>query len=94
MTDELTTPEAPQLGDLYLRFPDKGTADELLADYTGSIDIIGEIYSPTGVMIQTDDGEVPEMALRPGWHVNTRGPMLEPLKAYAIEVKTPSRVWA
>lgn len=35
-------------GDLYLRFPDKQSADDVLQDYTGSIDIIGEIDGATG----------------------------------------------
>jgi hypothetical protein len=29
-----------------------------------------------------------------GWHVNTRGEMPEALKAYAVEVNSPVRVWA
>ena len=62
--------------DLYLRFPDKETADDLLADYEGSIDIIGEIEGVTG------------------WHVNTRGPAPDELKAYDTAPSTPYRIWA
>lgn len=94
MTEDLTLPAAPEWGDLYLRFPDKETADDVLHDYTGSIDVIGEIYKPTGNVLATDYGDVPEMALQPGWHVNVRGPMLPELQAYAIEPRQPVRVWA
>lgn len=77
--------------DYTLRFPDQQTADDALQDYTGSIDIIGIIYKPTGKML---DDEVPEMAPIPGWHVNVRGPEPDELAKYAVEVKTPARVWA
>lgn len=40
-------------GDMYLRFPDKESADDLLADYEGSIDIIGEIPGTTGWHVNT-----------------------------------------
>ena len=63
------------MDDLCLRFPDKQTADDVMADYTGYIDIIGEIDGATG------------------WHVNTRGPKTPELLKYAVEVKTPARVW-
>ena len=66
----------------------------MLQNYEGNIDIIGVIYKPTGEMLMGEDGEYPEMAPLPGWHVNTRGPVLDELKPYAIEVATPSRVWA
>lgn len=29
-----------------------------------------------------------------GWHVNTRGPMTEALKAFAVVPANPIRVWA
>lgn len=77
--------------DYTLRFPDQQTADDVLQDYTGSIDIIGTIYKPTGKML---DDDAPEMAPTPGWHVNVRGPESEELAEYAVEVKTPARVWA
>jgi hypothetical protein len=55
------------------------------------VDVIGVIYKPTGVMLEED---TPEMAPVEGWHVNTRGEMPEALKAYAVEVNSPVRVWA
>lgn len=80
--------------DYTLRFPDQQTADEVLQDYTGSIDIIGLIYKPTGEMLQGEDGPYPAMEPVPGWHVNVRGPESDELAAYAVDVKTPVRVWA
>jgi hypothetical protein len=94
MTDDLNIPEPIPYGDLYLRFTDEAEATELLTDYPGSVDVIGIIYKPTGVMIETDEGEVAEMAPVDGWHVNTRGPMLESLMAFAVEPQHPVRVWA
>jgi len=94
MTDDIDIIEPPAYGDMYLRFEDEAEATELLTDYPGSIDVIGAIYRPTGKMIDTDEGEVAEMAAIPGWHVNTRGPMLEALMAFAVEPQHPVRVWA
>ena len=62
--------------DSYLRFPDQQTADDVLQDYEGSIDVVGEIEGT------------------PGWHVNTRGPITEALKAFAVVPTNPRRVWA
>lgn len=92
MIEELIEP-IPH-GDLYLRFSDEAEATAALTDYTGSIDIIGVIYKPTGVMIETDEGEVPETAAVDGWHVNTRGPMPEALLPFSVQPQHPVRVWA
>jgi hypothetical protein len=96
MTEELIepVPEPVPNGDLCLRFADEAEATAALDDYPGSIDIIGVIYKPTGVMIETDEGEVPEMAAVDGWHVNTRGPMPAELLPYAVHPEHPVRVWA
>ena len=75
--------------DLYLKFPDQQTADDVLQDYTGSVDVIGVIYERTG---GTDDE--PVMTAKPGWHVNTRGSVTDEMQAYAVKVDTPVRVWA
>lgn len=75
--------------DYYLRFPDAQTADDLLADYQGAIDIIGVIQERTG---GTDDE--PVMTAIPGWHVNLRGPTIAGLEAYSVTPKNPVRVWA
>ena len=81
-------------GDLYLKFSDEAEATAALADYPGSIDIIGIIYKPTGEVIKTDEGEVAEMAPLAGWHVNTRGPMPEALLPFSVIPEHPVRVWA
>ena len=94
MTDDIDIPEPVPHGDLYLRFTDEAEATAALTDYNGSIDIIGVIYKPTGVMIETDEGEVEEVAPLDGWHVNTRGPMPEALLPFAVEPQHPVRVWA
>ena len=60
-----------------------------------AIDVIGTIYKPTGEMIQTDEGEVPEMAPLEGWHVNVRHTAEAPeLDAYKVAPKSPVRGWA
>jgi len=94
MTDDIEPIEPIPYGDMYLRFTEEAEATALLADYPGSVDIIGTIYKPTGEVIETDEGEVAEMAAIEGWHVNTRGPMVEALMAFAVEPQQPVRVWA
>ena len=96
MTEELieAVPEPVPNGDLYLKFADEAEATAALTDYPGSIDIIGTIYKPTGVMLETDEGEVPEVAAIPGWHVNTRGPMPAELLPFSVLPAQPVRIWA
>jgi hypothetical protein len=94
MIEEIIEAPAVEYGDLHLKFTDEAEATQVLEGYTGSVDVIGVIYKPTGKMLQTDEKEVPEMAPLPGWHVNTRGPMLEAFQTYAVEVNSPVRVWA
>jgi hypothetical protein len=91
MIEEIIEVPAVEYGDLHLKFTDEAQASQVLEGYTGSVDVIGVIYKPTGVMLEED---APEMAAIEGWHVNTRGEMPEALKAYAIEVNSPVRVWA
>jgi len=73
-------------GDLYLKFADEAEATSLLEDYPGAVDVIGIIYQSTGE-------DTPPVELD-GWHVNTRGPMLESLLPYAVHPAHPVRVWA
>jgi hypothetical protein len=97
--------------DYCLKFADKAEADSVLfTEQTNvqddivetvkvpkyaAVDVIGVIYKPTGKMLQTDEGEVPEMAPIDGWHANVRHTDEAPeLDAYKVEVKTPSRMWA
>jgi hypothetical protein len=86
--------EVPEWGDLHLRFANEEEANQVLEGYSGSVDVIGVIYKPTGVMLETDEGEVPEMAPVSGWHVNVRGPLEPSLEAFAVQVDSPVRVWA
>jgi hypothetical protein len=37
-----------------------------------ALDVIGAIYKPTGKVLQTEDGEVPEMKPVDGFHANVR----------------------
>ena len=64
-----------------------------------ALDVIGTIYKPTGKMLDTDMGEVPETAPLPGYHANLR--VLDAafdsalLAAIAIEAPaSPMRGWA
>ena len=58
------------------------------------VDFVGVIYKPTGKMLTSEDGEYPEMAELPGFHVNTRGQKPDELQSFKVEPVTPSRVWA
>lgn len=59
-----------------------------------NIDMIGIIHKPTGVMLQTEEGESPEMKPIDGWHVNVRSTEPCPeLEAYAVVPAAPVRVW-
>ena len=97
--------------DYCLRFKDAAEADAVLfTEQTNvqgdvvetvkvpkyaAVDVIGVIYKPTGKMLQTDEGEVPEMAPVEGWHVNVRHTdEASELDAYMVEVATPVRGWA
>ena len=64
-----------------------------LANYQ-FVDVIGTIYKPTGQIINTTEGDVPEMAPVDGYHANVR--VLEEaleLEAYRVHPVTPVRVW-
>lgn len=91
---EITEPvEPPAWGDLYLKFASEEEANQVLEGYPGSIDVIGVIWKPVGEFDE-EGGQAAEAL--PGWHVNTRGPMLLELQAFAIDPEpvTPVRVWA
>ena len=89
--------------DFMLRFADPAEADSVLFEGEGddrrpkyaAIDVIGTIYKPTGEMITTDEGEVPEMAPVEGWHANVRHNAEAPeLEAYRVFPKAAQRGWA
>ena len=97
--------------DYHLKFADQAEADAVLfTEQTNvqddivetvkvpkyaAVDVIGVIYKPTGKMLTTDEGEVPEMAPVEGWHVNVRHTdEASELDAYKVEVATPVRGWA
>jgi hypothetical protein len=76
-------------GDLYLKFADETQSIEVLEGYQGSVDVIGIIYT-----VDNTDPENPVATPLDGWHVNTRGPMLQVLTQYAVQPTHPRRVWA
>ena len=89
--------------DFMLRFADPAEADSVLYEGEGddrrplyaAIDVIGTIYKPTGEMIDTDEGEVPEMEAIDGWHVNVRHKDEAPeLEAFRVYPESPVRGWA
>jgi hypothetical protein len=65
-----------------------------------AIDLVGEIFEPTGTMLEEDGVSYPEVGALEGWHVNIRllnGNRLSDLKAlsaYHVTPQTPHRVWA
>lgn len=86
--------------DYCLKFDSEADAKAVLFDEDmpkfRNIDVIGAIWKPTGVMLSTEEGEVPQMAPLEGWHVNVRlvdedGAALDPYRVYPV---TPVRVWA
>ena len=97
--------------DYHLKFTDQAEADAVLFDEQTNVQddivetvkvpkyaavyVIGVIYKPTGKMLQTEEGEVPEMAPVEGWHVNVRHTAEAPeLDAYKVAPKAPVRGWA
>lgn len=82
--------------DYFLKFPDEATANQVLEPFvaTHSIDVVGNIYKPTGDVIDTPEGPSPVMAAIPGWHVNVRGPDGADFAEYEVTVATPVRAWA
>lgn len=58
-------------------------------------DVIGLIFKPTGVTIESKDGfEIDEMVDVGGWHVNMRGEVPDSIKQYQVTVTgTPHRIW-
>lgn len=67
-----------------------------------AIDIVGVIYSPTGVMLTDEEGnDYPETAPLDGYHLNIRllnDTMREAVEAldatHGLTPNSPSRVWA
>lgn len=97
--------------DTYLKFTDEAEANAVLFDEQtiadgdlvetvlvpkyAAVDVVGVIYKPTGKMLKTPQGPMPEMKPVPGWHVNVRHSAETPdLAEYAVQPETPTRVWA
>ena len=97
--------------DFHLKFADQAEADSVLfkeqttvqddivetfkVPKYAAVDVIGVIYKPTGNVLTTDEGEMPEMAPLEGWHVNVRHTAEAPeLDAYKVTPKAPVRGWA
>ena len=72
------------------------TIEGALPVYIGNVavDVVGVIKRPTGKMLDSPDGPVPEMAAIPGWHINLSERVPE-LEQYEVEAPaTPDRVFA
>lgn len=87
--------------DYFLKFADQDEAEAVLFEGEerrpkyAAVDVIGVIYKPTGNMLTTDEGKVPEMAPLEGWHVNVRHTAAAPeLAAYKVTPQNPVRGWA
>ena len=69
------------------------------SDYV--IDIVGNLYEPTGVILTNAEGlDYPEMQAITGWHVNIRLPndnmstIVDSIyETYGVTPESPSRVW-
>lgn len=99
--------------DLYLKFESAEQAQEVLttagvwlideetklpyATEKFAVDVIGDIYRPTGETTTDEDGfENPVMEKLEGYHINIRalGAMPTELNEYAVTPKAPTRKWA
>ncbi len=97
--------------DLYLRANDESTMTSALMaagfshdtdtgvfyEASSAIDVIGEIYRPTGEATLIDGESVPVFEKVPGYHVNVRTTSLElaaALVALRTYPETPVRKWA
>ena len=87
--------------DMFLKFADQDEADAVLFEGEerrpkyAAIDVIGTIHKPTGKLLNTPEGEAPEMAALEGWHVNVRHTAAAPeLAAYKVTPQSPVRGWA
>lgn len=90
---------------IFLRFDDEAAAYEAFSAWsvdgalpayigTAAVDWVGTITRPSGEVLHTEEGDVPEMIAEPGWHVNLSARIPE-LSQYEIEPPaTPSRVFA
>lgn len=90
---------------MFLRFDTEGIARRVLAEHIlddawpsyidgAAVDVVGTIRRPTGVMIDTPVGSVPEMATIPGWHINL-SERVPALAQHEVEAPaTPDRVFA
>jgi hypothetical protein len=60
------------------------------------LDVIGDIYKPTGKMLINEYGEYPEMAAIEGYHANIRGITAEQVAMLPTIAKpnNPVRMWA
>lgn len=96
--------------DIYLKFADEAECNAALFDEETvtqddvveivkrpkylAVDVIGTIYKPTGNMLTTDEGDVPEMAPLDGWHANVRETEEKPeLDAWRVTPAAPVRMW-
>ena len=90
---------------IFLRFEDETAfaaafaphiIDGAVPTYIGSaaVDVVGVIYKPTGSMLDTDDGPVPEFEALPGWHVNLSESVAEFAEYETPSPATPSRIFA
>jgi hypothetical protein len=103
--------EVPMYTDFFLRFDTEAEAnaalfteqtyvqddvvETVLVPKYAAVDVVGVIYKPTGNVLKTDEGEVPEMAPLDGWHVNVRHTDEAPeLEAFRVFPVTPARMWA
>lgn len=59
-----------------------------------AVDVVGTIQRSTGHVVNTPDGETPEMVVVPGWHVNLSDRITELLQYEVAAPATPDRVFA
>lgn len=89
----------------FLRFTNVAAARAAFADHLienewpvyidgVAVDVIGVIHQATGRLLQTTDGDIPEMAAVPGFHINL-SESVPGLAEFEIEAPdTPARIFA
>jgi hypothetical protein len=90
---------------IYLKFPDKATAQSVLSAYysseygwdraslTHSLDPVGVIYKDDGVYDEIGN-VITEPTMLDGWHVNFIGDLPSCASAYELNPAKPKRIFA
>ena len=89
-----------------LKFADEAQAKSIMAEYwsdeygwrtashTHSLYPLGVIYRPTGMMLESDGFEYPEMAPIDGYHINFIGELPEAATPFLVFPENPVNIYS